>query len=620
MAGITREQLEQKRKAGSLTGWSTTTNNQYGARDEGLNQENRGQAGSLDSVIAANNRYLQSGNIGNDIQYYYDNYAKDYTDIYDFINHYNGNIDFLNKSWDSNPLHYNARGWKNHNQLYRKMYNSRSIAGGDIGYSENLQDLLGSSTWLRNADHYDSSWHSLTDDQKAERTHTITIGDKQYKVGKDQYGHLVKIEDPITPVTPPTEEITEEKQYKPYDITQHKEPEKPIFQWHDWLPLGMQLGNNLIASATKFNNNALKSAPLQQGLHKIHKDTSNFFQRATLENNRNKMLSQASQVASNLSDPTQRATVQQQAFENGLQNTLAQNQEFSKANEINTTGATNTANYNNAVDNEIANANNTTIHALRNALIKNRNTLATEKNAALNDWISKTNDSYKEAVKGHRQNIQNIDIETAKFNTLVDLTNLQKKYDTDLFNATYNKDNILEQLKHIVGPLGVNGGTTVRDQYYSEDLNQLDMEHLTQAINNLEYGEPLTTQDKAIIDKVIGIENDYNQKLFSGLNNIKAELKNTYDFDKLNLQLGFQDYLRRQNILLSDQGFNPWRYKKGGKVDTSIINNAFKNFQKEQDSARKNSVENAKLRLSKLEKELDRIHEKQIFLLKQIYK
>jgi hypothetical protein len=31
MAGITLEQLEQIRKANKLTGWSTTTNNQYGA-------------------------------------------------------------------------------------------------------------------------------------------------------------------------------------------------------------------------------------------------------------------------------------------------------------------------------------------------------------------------------------------------------------------------------------------------------------------------------------------------------------------------------------------------------------------------------------------------------------
>lgn len=625
--GITLEQLERIRKANSLTGWSTTTtNNQYGAQEEGLNQQNRGQAGSLNSVIAANNRYLQSGNITNDIQHYYDNYAKDYTDINDFINYYNSNIDTLNSSWDTNPLHYNAGGWRNHNQLYRKMYNSRSIAGGDIGYSDKLEDLLGSSTWLRNADHYDKAWTDLTDEEKAARTHTITIGDKQYKVGKDQYGHLVKIEDPvaetITPTPTPKVENKPGLQFTDYDIRQYITPEKPKFQWHDWAVHGLNFLGDSGTAATKYYNNSLLRTPLLQGTDLIHKDTSNYFQRATLENNNNKTLSQAAQVASSISDPTQREAVLQQAYESSLQNTLAQNQEFSKANKWNVYNATKIANLNKETKNEIDNKNHQSNVAAYNALITNRNQFATEKNAAFKDWATKTNDSYKEAVKGYRQNLQNIDIETAKFNNYVDLYNLQQKYNADVFNATYNKDNIKDQLWNIYqGKISSNNDApTVFNTHYANYLTQQDLTQLWSTLNNLENNNQLSVQDKALIDKIIAIDTDYNKSQFSNLNTLKAQLKDQYDLDKLNLQLSLKDYIARQNILLSDQGFIPGRYKKGGKVDTSIINNAFKNFQKEQESARKNSVENAKLRLSKLEKELDRIHEKQIFLLKQIYK
>jgi hypothetical protein len=54
---------------------------------------------------------------------------------------------------------------------------------------------------------------------------------------------LVKIDDP-EPVQDPDPDpiVTPEKPevtYNPYDITSPKEPAKPRFWWHDWLPLGM---------------------------------------------------------------------------------------------------------------------------------------------------------------------------------------------------------------------------------------------------------------------------------------------------------------------------------------------------------------------------------------------
>lgn len=622
MAGITLEQLEQIRKANKLTGWSTTTNNQYGAQDEGLNQQNRGQAGSLDSVIAANNAYLKSGNIGNDIQYYYDNYGNN-ADIYGFINHYNSNIDTLNNSWKENPLHYNSTGWQGHNQLYKKMYNSRSVTGGDIGYSNKLEDYLGSSTWLRNADHYDKPWYALDDAQKTERTHTITIGGKQYKVGKDQFGHLVKIDDPA-PVQGPDPDpiVTPEKPevaYNPYDITTPKEPAKPRFQWHDWLPLGMQMFNNLAAASTIYNNNSLQKTPLLQGYRKVHKDTSNYQERSILENNQRQMMQTLSNSLANTNDPERRQFILGQMQELS-QNTAQQATLFNQASQTNAQGATEVANFNNYTENNVANTNMQNNVTAYNNLIQNRNDLATRKAYYLNDWIGKTNDSYKEAVKGYRQNLQNIDIETAKYNNLVNQTNLYNQYNADLYNVNYSKDNILSSLQHIYSDhVAGDNSPMVRDEYY-QDLDQQDMLQLEQTINRLSSGEQLTTEDKELIDKIIAIDNPYNQKEFAHLDAIKRQLKEDYDWNKLLLKFDLSNYMKQQSILLPDQGLIPGRYKKGGKVDTSIINNAFKNFQKEQDSARKNSVENAKQRLSKLEKELDRIHEKQIFLLKQIYK
>lgn len=632
MAGITLEQLARVRGADKLTNWSTETDSTYGRQSKGL--KHHGFAGDLNKVIELNNAYLQSGNIGKDIQYYYDKYGNN-ANIDDFITHYNSNISTLNKNWEGDPLEYNDQSWQGHNQLYRKMYHYRSDPNGDesngnIGYDDSQDHILGSNTWLRNTDNYDKTWADLTDEEKTARTHTITIGGKQYKVGKDQFGHLVKIDDPAPAPEPdpePEPDLVpdpEERRYNEYDITTPEKPYKPKFQWHDWLPLGMQLGNNLIGAATTFNNNALQKTPLLQGYRKVHKDTSNYFQRSILEDNKNKMWNQVSSTASKISDPTQRNAMLQQAADSSLQNAIAQGEEFGKAREWNITNATNVSNFNNAQETEIANANHKSNVAAFNTLIANRNEFANKKQTYLNDWIDKTNASYKEAVKGFRQNLQNVELETAKFNLNKDLYNLNAQYDADLFNANYSKDYIGDVLQGIYdGKLGGNDDApTIYDTYYKDYLDATEHAQLEGTLARLNSGAELTAQDKVIIDKILAIDDEagYNKTQLAKLNNHKQWLGQQYNLAKQNRQLQYSDLLKNQSVLLTDQGFNPWSYKKGGKVDTSIINNAFKNFQKEQESARKDTVENAKLRLSKLEKELDRIHEKQIFLLKQIYK
>ena len=58
-------------------------------------------------------------------------------------------------------------------------------------------------------------------------------------------------------------------------------------------------------------------------------------------------------------------------------------------------------------------------------------------------------------------------------------------------------------------------------------------------------------------------------------------------------------------------------FKKGGKIDR--LSDYLKIIQQENDSFRKNAESSRKSNLQKLEKELERINQKQILLLKEIF-
>lgn len=72
----------------------------------------------------------------------------------------------------------------------------------NIGYDSNLEDIVGSSTWLRRMDRYEKEFDNLSDEEKKSRIHKIDLGDGNFGyVYKKANGDIAVWNQPETPAT-----------------------------------------------------------------------------------------------------------------------------------------------------------------------------------------------------------------------------------------------------------------------------------------------------------------------------------------------------------------------------------------------------------------------------------
>jgi cell division septal protein FtsQ len=72
----------------------------------------------------------------------------------------------------------------------------------NIGYDSNLEDIVGSSTWLRRMDRYEKEFDNLSNEEKKSRIHKIDLGNGNYGyVYKKANGDIAVWNQPVTPST-----------------------------------------------------------------------------------------------------------------------------------------------------------------------------------------------------------------------------------------------------------------------------------------------------------------------------------------------------------------------------------------------------------------------------------
>lgn len=178
----------------SLTDWNVGLDSSSYTQ----NKTNHSKAADLIAAYNLTGQYIAGTNgqnqIGADIQSAYSAFGNNGS-AEDFITQYNKNIDLLNNFYGQGTSHkYNDDDVADFNKLYRQMYGSRSNnETGDIGYDENVEKYMGSQTWLRRVDHYEKEYDQLTPEEKAARTYTIKIGDKDVKVYKKANGQIAQV-------------------------------------------------------------------------------------------------------------------------------------------------------------------------------------------------------------------------------------------------------------------------------------------------------------------------------------------------------------------------------------------------------------------------------------------
>lgn len=162
----------------SLTGWDSSKD----ASKAGVSITNQnvshGNAGDLSIPFYKNLMYTSQSNlVGQDLQSYY-NSAFQGKSLEDYVNGYNANAAKIRGYWDQERA-YRQAGASEHNRLFKNMFGNRSNNSNDvwnIGYDPKLDDVVGSSTWLRRMDRYEKEFDALSDEEKKARVHKIDLG------------------------------------------------------------------------------------------------------------------------------------------------------------------------------------------------------------------------------------------------------------------------------------------------------------------------------------------------------------------------------------------------------------------------------------------------------------
>lgn len=203
-AGKFPEWYSKLYKFQNLTGWNNSLNQSLAGSS--ITNENAGhyRAGDLNEAYTKNNSYTSNPNlVGQDLQSYYDSSFKGKS-LDDYVSAYNANAAKIRGYWDQERT-YKQSGAQEHNRLFKNMFGNRSDNSNNvwnIGYDSNLEDIVGSSTWLRRMDRYEKEFDNLSDEEKKSRVHKIDLGDGNFGyVYKKANGDIAVWNQPETPAT-----------------------------------------------------------------------------------------------------------------------------------------------------------------------------------------------------------------------------------------------------------------------------------------------------------------------------------------------------------------------------------------------------------------------------------
>lgn len=189
----------------SLTGWDSSKDASKAGVSITNQNASHGNAGDLSIPFYKNLMYTSQSNlVGQDLQSYY-NSAFQGKSLEDYVNGYNANAAKIRGYWDQERA-YRQAGASEHNRLFRNMFGNRSNNSNDvwnIGYDPKLDDVVGSSTWLRRMDRYEKEFDALSDEEKKARVHKIDLGGGNVGYAyKKANGDIAIWNEPVAPEQP----------------------------------------------------------------------------------------------------------------------------------------------------------------------------------------------------------------------------------------------------------------------------------------------------------------------------------------------------------------------------------------------------------------------------------
>lgn len=233
-AGKFPEWYSKLYKFQNLTGWNNQLNQSLAGPS--ITNQNTGhyRAGDLSEAYAKNNTYTSNPDlVRQDLQSYYDSFFKGKS-LDDYVSAYNANAAKIRGYWDQERT-YKQSGAQEHNKLFKDMFKNRSDDSNNvwnIGYDSDLEDTVGSSTWLRRMDRYEKEFDKLSDEEKKSRIHKIDLGNGNYGyVYKKANGDIAVWNQPVTPPTStnPADSQTTATLVIPQGHNNDNKQDKPLF-------------------------------------------------------------------------------------------------------------------------------------------------------------------------------------------------------------------------------------------------------------------------------------------------------------------------------------------------------------------------------------------------------
>lgn len=189
----------------NLTGWDSSKDASKAGVSITNQNASHGNAGDLSIPFYKNLTYTSQSNlVGQDLQSYY-NSAFQGKSLEDYVDGYNANAAKIRGYWGQERA-YRQAGASEHNRLFKNMFGNRSSNSNDvwnIGYDPKLDDVVGSSTWLRRMDRYEKEFDALSDEEKKARVHKIDLGGGNVGyVYKKANGDIAIWNEPVAPEQP----------------------------------------------------------------------------------------------------------------------------------------------------------------------------------------------------------------------------------------------------------------------------------------------------------------------------------------------------------------------------------------------------------------------------------
>lgn len=408
----------------SLTDWNADLDSSAYTQ----NKTNHSKAADLLAAYNLMGQYIAGTNgqnkIGADIQNAYSIFGNNgQMSPEDFVTKYNQNIDILNNFYGQGTSHkYKDDNAGDFNKLYRQMYGSRSDQQtGDIGYDEGVEQYMGSQTWLRRVDQYEKEYDQLTPEEKAARTYTVKVGDKDVKVYKKANGQIALVPEAnktdIVPAEVPDgngsgtgngRKAVEYPKDKKFDF-------KPS-PWTDWIHLANIYQTNRKGINDYYDLLQQQKTPLSSPVQQNYRIGSNFIEREANSKAASAVMANAQRNATasdeynaDLFDRANAARLQTEQQNNKILQTKV-NQDNENAQNIensNTQQRVSTSNTN--LQNLTAYHNQRLQYqaARKNALTEQSTDFQNKLDASHQKWLSNVRQDRQQAIKDYNTAAQN---------------------------------------------------------------------------------------------------------------------------------------------------------------------------------------------------------------------